>query len=88
MKTGCGTGRRRSANETSGLQTPSVYQPAEDAETIVRRIDGLAPAIGADTGRLLEWCAAFAGMTALEIAEASADLASQLQPLFALAAGV
>jgi hypothetical protein len=57
-------------------------------ETVVRRIDELAPAIGADTGRLLDWCAAFAGMTALENAEASAAPASRLQPLVALAAGV
>jgi streptomycin 6-kinase len=65
-----------------------VLWRVEDAETIVRRIDELAPAIGADTDRLLGWCAAFAGMIALEIAEASDSPAAQLQPLLALAARV
>jgi streptomycin 6-kinase len=48
-----------------------VYWRADDVETIVVRTRELAPAIGADADRLLDWCVAFAGMVALEIAEAS-----------------
>ena len=36
-------------------------------DTIEARAELLAPAIGADAGRLLDWCTAFAGMTALEL---------------------
>jgi streptomycin 6-kinase len=48
-----------------------VLWQAEDVETITARAEQLAPAIGADAGRLVRWCSAFAAMTALEIAEAS-----------------
>src|SRR5206468_1549130 len=44
-----------------------VLWRAEDVETIAGRAEQLAPAIGAGVGRLLDWCAAFAGMVALEI---------------------
>ena len=43
---------------------------ANDVETIVARAEQLAPAIDVDVSRLLDWCTAFAGMTALELAEA------------------
>jgi streptomycin 6-kinase len=43
---------------------------ADDADTIAARAEQLAPAIGVDTRRLLDWCTAFAGMVALELAEA------------------
>jgi streptomycin 6-kinase len=43
---------------------------ADDVETIVARAEELAPAIDVDPSRLLDWCTAFAGMTALELAEA------------------
>ena len=65
-----------------------VLWRAEDAETVVRRIDELAPMLGCDTARLHDWCAAFAGMVALEIAEASGVSSTRLQPLLALAASV
>jgi streptomycin 6-kinase len=42
---------------------------AEDIATIEARAARLAPAIDVDAGRLLDWCAAFAAMTALELAE-------------------
>jgi streptomycin 6-kinase len=45
---------------------------ADDVRTVEARAEALAPAIGADAGRMLEWCAAFAGMVALELAESSA----------------
>ena len=43
---------------------------AEDVDMIAARVEQLAPAIDVDAGRLLDWCIAFAGMTALELAEA------------------
>jgi streptomycin 6-kinase len=49
---------------------------ADDVDTIEARAKLLAPAIGADTNHVFEWCRAFAAMTALELAEspnASAD---------------
>ncbi len=42
---------------------------ADDVDTIAARAKLLAPAIGADTSHLFEWCTAFAAMTALELAE-------------------
>jgi streptomycin 6-kinase len=42
---------------------------AEDVELIAARAEHLAPALGVDAGRMLDWCIAFAGMTALELAE-------------------
>jgi streptomycin 6-kinase len=65
-----------------------VFWRANDAETISTRTDQLAPAIGADPGRLLDWCAAFAGMVALEIAERPGGSREQVEPFLALAARV
>lgn len=65
-----------------------VLWRAGDVETIVRRIDELAPVLGCDSGRLLDWCAAFAGIVALEAAEASSGSSAQLQPLLELASRV
>jgi streptomycin 6-kinase len=65
-----------------------VFWRAGDADTIATRAERLAPAIGADPGRLLEWCAAFAGMVALEIAERSGGPCEQVEPFLALAARV
>jgi streptomycin 6-kinase len=62
-----------------------VFWMADDADTIAARAAELAPAIGADPGRLLDWCAAFAGMVALEIAEARGGSPEQVQALRALA---
>jgi streptomycin 6-kinase len=63
-----------------------VFWRADDADTIATRAEQLAPAIGADPGRLLDWCAAFAGMLALEIAERSGGSREQVEPFLALAA--
>jgi streptomycin 6-kinase len=63
-----------------------VFWRAEDVETIVMRAEQLAPAIGGDAGRLLDWCVAFAGMVALEKAEASDAAPGQVESLVALAA--
>ena len=62
-----------------------VLWRAEDVGTVIARAEQLAPAIDADAGRLLDWCTAFAGMTALEIAEAPSGSLEQLDPLVALA---
>jgi streptomycin 6-kinase len=62
-----------------------VFWRAEDAETIAVRAEQLAPAVRADASRLLDWCAAFAGMVALEIAEASDSAHKQVESLVALA---
>jgi streptomycin 6-kinase len=65
-----------------------VFWRAEDADTIAARVERLAPAIGADPGRLLDWCAAFAGMVTLEIAERSGGFRDQVEPFLALASRV
>jgi streptomycin 6-kinase len=64
-----------------------VLWRAGDVITIQARAEQLAPGIGADPGRLLDWCAAFAGMNALEIAEASGgrEELELLEPLLSLA---
>ncbi len=63
-----------------------VLWRAGDAATIARRAELLATAIGADPRRLFDWCAAFAGMVALEIVERSGGSREQVEPLLALAA--
>jgi streptomycin 6-kinase len=62
-----------------------VFWRAADAATVNGRAERLAPAIGSDTGRLLDWCVAFAGMVALELAEASDSEHGQVEFLVALA---
>jgi streptomycin 6-kinase len=61
-----------------------VFWRAQDADEIASRAAQLAPAIGADPGRLLAWCVAFAGMVALEFAEGGRP-SEQVQPLLELA---
>jgi streptomycin 6-kinase len=43
---------------------------ADSVDMIAARAEQLAPAIGVHSRRLLDWCTAFAGMVALELAEA------------------
>lgn len=62
-----------------------VLWHAEDAAAIGARAEALAPAIGAEPGRLVEWCAAFAAMAALEAAEAPGDSQARVEMLVALA---
>jgi streptomycin 6-kinase len=45
-----------------------ILWKADDLKTIEARTEWLAAATGADAERLLGWCTAFAGMTALELA--------------------
>jgi len=53
---------------------------------IVSRARLLAPAIGAEAGHLIEWCTAFAAMTALELAESPNAPPNRVQTYLALAA--
>jgi streptomycin 6-kinase len=62
-----------------------VFWLARDAATIEMRAKRLALGIGADAGRVLAWCSAFAAMVALEIAEDSDCPSPPLEPLLALA---
>jgi streptomycin 6-kinase len=65
-----------------------VLWRADDIETITARAEQLAPAIGAEIGRLLDWCAAFAGMIALEMAEAVDSPRERIETFVRLASGV
>jgi streptomycin 6-kinase len=59
---------------------------ADDVDTIAARVNLLAPAIGAETSHLSEWCTAFAAMTALELAESPDAAPERVQTYLALAA--
>jgi len=61
---------------------------AENVEAITARVEQLAPAIGAEPARLLDWCAAFAGMAALELAERRECSPAEIEPLLAVASRV
>ena len=65
-----------------------VLWQAEDVETIEARSDELAAATGAHPERLLAWCTAFAGMTALELAASPDAPTKQVDAAAALALGV
>jgi streptomycin 6-kinase len=58
---------------------------ASDVDTITVRAQQLDTALGGDGGRLLQWCAAFAAMTALELAEGSAPGEARVEPYLTLA---
>jgi streptomycin 6-kinase len=58
---------------------------ADDVDTIVARATLLAPAIGAETSHLIEWCAAFAAMAALELAESPNPSPVRIQAYLTLA---
>jgi streptomycin 6-kinase len=62
-----------------------VMWRATDTGTIGARAEQLAAGIGAEPDRLLDWCAAFAGMTALEIAEAPGGSREEVEPFVTLA---
>ena len=63
-----------------------VLWRAPDLQTITTRAHQLAPAIGADADRLLDWCAAFGAMIALEISAGSSSASGQaIEPYLALA---
>ena len=58
---------------------------ASDVDIITARAEQLAPAIGVDAGRLLDWCIAFAGMVALELAEAPDTARNRMEAAVTLA---
>jgi streptomycin 6-kinase len=58
---------------------------ARDLQTITARAEQLAPRIGVQAQRLSQWCAAFAAMTALEIAEAPHNVHEPVEQLVAFA---
>jgi streptomycin 6-kinase len=59
---------------------------ADDVDMIAARAEQLAPAIDVDASRLLDWCTAFAGMTALELAEAPESSPKEIEAAVTLAA--
>jgi streptomycin 6-kinase len=59
---------------------------ADDVGMIAGRSEQLAPAIDVDASRLLDWCTAFAGMTALELAEAPDSSPKEIEAAVTLAA--
>jgi streptomycin 6-kinase len=62
-----------------------VLWRAPDVGTIAARARELAAATRIDGGRLLDWCTAFAGMAALEIAEAPGGSRADVEPFVMLA---
>jgi streptomycin 6-kinase len=63
-----------------------VLWRADGVATIAERAKALAARIGADAGRLLDWCTAFAAMTALELAEAPDGSTKRVETYVTLAA--
>jgi streptomycin 6-kinase len=59
---------------------------ADDVDTVAARAEQLAPALDVDASRLLDWCTAFAAMTALELAEAPDHTDERIQAALTLAA--
>jgi streptomycin 6-kinase len=57
-----------------------VLWQADDVEMIAARAERLAPALDVDASLLLNWCTAFAGMTALEMAEVSGSSRERSKP--------
>jgi streptomycin 6-kinase len=58
---------------------------ADDVDTIEARAELLAPAIDADVSRMFNWCIAFAGMSALELAESPDTSSDYIQAVVTLA---
>lgn len=58
---------------------------ADDVDMIAARAQQLAPAIDVEASRLLDWCTAFAAMTALELAEAPDSSPTRIEAAVRLA---
>jgi streptomycin 6-kinase len=63
-----------------------LHWQADDVDTIVARAEELAPAIEVAANRVHDWCIAFAGMAALELAEEGGSSSRQVDALVSLAA--
>jgi len=68
-----------------GPGLPAQLWRADDVDAIVARATALAPEFGANAAHLLDWCIAFAGMTASELASESTDSEPRIQSLLVLA---
>ena len=64
-----------------------LFCQAGDVATIEDRADRLAPTIGVTPTRLLDWCVAFAGMTASELVSEGTTSDERVRTALALAAG-
>lgn len=62
-----------------------ILWQADDLETIQARAERVAAATGTDAARLLGWCTAFAGMTALELASQGTGPRPRTEALLTLA---
>jgi streptomycin 6-kinase len=62
-----------------------LFWQADDVDTIAARAELLAPAIGVEARRLLDWSTAFAGMIALELAESPNASHDRIQAYVTLA---
>jgi streptomycin 6-kinase len=62
-----------------------LFWQADDVDTIAERAELMAPTVGMDAARMLDWCTAFAAMVALELAEASNTSEQRIQALVTLA---
>ena len=58
---------------------------ADDVDTIASRAGLLAPTLGVETSHLIDWCTAFAAMTALELAESPEADPDRIEMYLALA---
>lgn len=58
---------------------------ADDVATIADRAEQLAPMIGVDAGRLLDWCMAFAGMATVDVFESPLATDARLRAVLELA---
>ena len=58
---------------------------ADDVDVIAARAEQLAPALDVHASRMLDWCTAFAAMTALELAEAPNYSRERIQAAVTLA---
>jgi streptomycin 6-kinase len=68
-----------------GPGLPAKLWEADDVDAITARAVALAPAIGVDASRLLDWCIASAAMTASELASESNHSDARIRTLLALA---
>jgi streptomycin 6-kinase len=68
-----------------GPGQPANLWRADDVDSITARAMALAAVIGVDAHRILDWCVAFAGMQASELASESNDSEARIHTLLALA---
>jgi len=62
-----------------------LFWQADDVGSITSRAEHLGPAIGTQAARMLDWCAAFGAMVALELAESTDASDARVQTYLAIA---